>query len=307
MSEPPDIAIILPVRDEEAALVPVLAELRPHAERHGAVVAVGLNDCRDRSRAVAEAHGALVGETAERGYGHGCLAGIGAVHTAGLRPRAYVFMAADGAHDPAELPRLLDAWRAGASLVLGQRTAVPRNWPVLGGVRALSNLALGAWASLLSGQWYSDLGPFRLIERSLFEAMALTETTWGWTIEPQILAPFAGARIAQVRVTERRRIAGEQKVTGVSLRHSLTIGLAIARAGMRCRFREGAVHGPSTDVGIETSTARHPERSVAEPKDLSHPRAEAVRSIWAFRSAPPLPTDARDSSTTLRSGRNDGF
>ena len=241
MNELPEIAVILPVRDEEAALGPVLTELRPHAARHRAVVAVGLNDCRDRSRAVAEAHGALVGETHARGYGHGCLAGIAAVQTAGLRPRAYVFMAADGAHDPAELPRLLTAWRAGAALVLGQRTTVPGNWPVLGGVRALSNFALGAWASLLSGRWYSDLGPFRLIERSLFEAMALTETTWGWTIEPQILAPRADARIAQVRVTERRRIAGEQKVTGVSLRHSLAIGLAIARAGLHCRLRTGAV------------------------------------------------------------------
>ncbi len=240
MTESPDIAVILPVRDEEEALVPVLAELHPHAAQHRAVIAVGLNDCRDRSRAVAEARGVLVGETLERGYGHGCLAAIAAVHAAGLRPRAYVFMAADGAHDPAELPRLLNAWRAGASLVLGQRTAVPENWPVLGGVRALSNLALGAWASLLSGQWYTDLGPFRLIERSLFEAMALTETTWGWTIEPQILAPRADARIAQVRVSERPRVAGEQKVTGVSLRHSLGIGLAIARAGLRCRLRDTA-------------------------------------------------------------------
>ena len=240
MNEQPVIAVILPVRDEAAALAPVLTELLPHAARHGAVVAVGLNDCRDQSRAVAEAHGAIVGETDERGYGHGCLAGIEAVLAAGLRPAAYVFMAADGANDPAELPRLLAAWRDGASLVLGQRTSVLRNWPVLGSVRALSNVTLGAWAALLSGQWYSDLGPFRLIERSLFDAMALSETTWGWTIEPQILAPRLGARIAQVRVTERPRIAGEQKVTGVSLRHSLTIGLAIARAGLRCRFREEA-------------------------------------------------------------------
>lgn len=234
------LAIILPARDEEAALGPVLTELLPHAARHGAVIAVGLNDCRDGSRATAETHGVLVGETPARGYGHGCLAAIDAVLASGLRPEAYIFMAADGAHDPAELPRLLTAWREGAALVLGQRTGVPQNWPALGGVRAASNLALGAWAALLSGQWYSDLGPFRLIERSLFEVIAPIETTWGWTIEPQILAPRFGARIAQVPVTERPRIAGEQKVTGVSLRHSLRIGLAIARAGLRCRLRETA-------------------------------------------------------------------
>lgn len=233
----PAIAIILPVRDEEEALGPVLRELEPHAARHDAVVAVGLNDCRDCSHAVASTHGVLVGETSARGYGHGCLAAIEAIRAAGLHPDAYLFMAADGANDPAELPRLIDAWRAGATLVLGQRTLVPRNWQELGAIRAVSNVVLGAWAAALSGQWYYDLGPFRLIERTLFETMALTETTWGWTIEPQVLAPRFGAKIAQVPVTERHRIAGQQKVTGVSPSHSLKIGLAIARAGLRSRIR----------------------------------------------------------------------
>ncbi len=237
MTAGPDIAIILPARDEEAALAPVLSELIPHAAQHHAVIAVGLNDCTDRSRAVAEKHGVLIGETKTRGYGHGCLAGVAAVRAAGLQPAAYIFMAADGAHDPAELPRLLAPWRDGAKLVLGQRTAIAQNWKTLGIVRAFSNVLLGAWAGLLCGRWYSDLGPYRLIARELFETMAPRETTWGCTIEPQIFAARVGAKIAQVSVTERPRIAGEQKVTGVSLRHSVSIGLAIVRAGWRCRFR----------------------------------------------------------------------
>ena len=105
-------------------------------------------------------------------------------------------------------------------------------------------MLLGAWAGLLCGRWYSDLGPYRLISRELFETMAPRETTWGWTIEPQILAPRLGAKIAKVSVTERQRIAGKQKVTGVSLPHSVSIGLAIARAGWRCRFRAGVVPRP---------------------------------------------------------------
>ncbi len=244
MTAGPDIAIILPARDEEAALAPVLSELLPHAARHHAVIAVGLNDCTDRSRAVAEQNGVLIGETKTRGYGHGCLAGIAAVRSAGLQPAAYIFMAADGAHDPAELPRLLAPWRDGAGLVLGQRTGIAQNWKMLGIVRAFSNVLLGAWAGLLCGRWYSDLGPYRLITRELFETMAPRETTWGCTIEPQILAARLGAKIAQVRVTERPRIAGEQKVTGVSLRHSVSIGLAIVRAGWRCRFRAGVATPP---------------------------------------------------------------
>lgn len=238
MTGQPELAVILPVRDEEAALVPVLAELLPHATRLGAVVAVGLNDCRDRSRAVAERHGVLVGERSVRGYGHGCLAAIDAVRSAGLRPDAYIFMAADGAHDPAELPRLLTAWRAGAQLVLGQRTSVAANWPRLGYTRTAFNVLLGTWAGALSGRLYRDLGPFRLIERRVFERIDSRETTWGWTIEPQVVAPRLGVRVAEVSVTERLRIAGEQKVTGVSLAHTLRIGMEIVRAAWRCRFRE---------------------------------------------------------------------
>ena len=234
----PAIAVILPARDEEAALAPVLTELLPHTARYGAVVAVGLNDCRDRSRAVAEAHGVLVGEAKIRGYGHGCLAGIAAVHAAGLQPDAYVFMAADGAHDPAELPRLLDPWRAGARLVLGQRTSIAANWPRLGYARAAFNVLLGAWAGVLTGNFYRDLGPFRLIERQLFERIAAQETAWGWTIEPQVVAPRLGVRAVEVTVSERPRIAGEQKVTGVSIGHTLRIGLEIIHAGWRSRMRE---------------------------------------------------------------------
>ncbi len=234
----PAIAIILPARDEETALAPVLTELLPHAVLHRAVVAVGLNDCRDRSRTVAEAHGVLVGETMARGYGHGCLAAIAAVHAAGLQPDAYIFMAADGAHDPTELPRLLDPWRAGARLVLGQRTTIAANWPRLGYARAVFNVLLGAWAGVLSGKFYRDLGPFRLIDRQLFERIAAQETAWGWTIEPQVVAPRLGVRAVEVSVSERPRIAGEQKVTGVSLGHTLRIGLEIIRAGWRCRMRE---------------------------------------------------------------------
>ena len=244
MTASPDIAIILPARDEEAALAPVLSELLPHAAEHHAVIAVGLNDCTDRSRAVAEKYRVLVGETKTRGYGHGCLAGIAAVHAAGVQPAAYIFMAADGAHDPADLPRLIAPWRDGAGLVLGQRTGIPQNWTRLGFARAFSNVLLGAWAGLLCGRWYSDLGPYRLIARELLETMTPRETTWGWTIEPQILATRLGAKVAQVRVSERPRIAGEQKVTGVSILHSVSIGLAIARAGWRCRFRAGGVHRP---------------------------------------------------------------
>ena len=102
----------------------------------------------------------------------------------------------------------------------------------------------------LSDQVTSSLEKHPYERFTFVHAIAPREMTFGWTIEPQVVAPRLGARIAQVRVTERHRLAGQQKVTGVSLRHSFKIGLAIARAGLRSRRREetAAALAPSTSV-----------------------------------------------------------
>lgn len=231
-------AIILPVCNEEACLGDVLVELDGELARVQAeetlefVVAVGLNGTTDGSGPIAKAKGALVGEAEERGYGHGCVAAIAAVQAAGHLPDAYVFYSGDGANDPRDLIRLIDRYRAGADFVMGSRTMRMGNWR-RPWVRSISNVALGWWASLLALQPYSDLGPYRIIDRELFEKMEMREFTWGWTIEPQILAPRLGAKIVEIPVRERERVAGEQKISGVSIGQSLRIGRAIAGAGWR--------------------------------------------------------------------------
>jgi hypothetical protein len=101
----------------------------------------------------------------------------------------------------------------------------------------LANFALGSWCGLLTGRWFRDLAPLRLIERGLFEAIAPQEMTFGWTIEAQIGAALRGAKIVEVSARERRRIAGEQKVSGVTWRRTVSIGCRILSAGWRARRR----------------------------------------------------------------------
>ncbi|HPA18701.1 MAG TPA: hypothetical protein PLU30_13200 [Verrucomicrobiae bacterium] len=238
-----EIVIVLPARDEADCIGAVIGELNPWCARLGASIAVGANACRDDTAMIAGRLGAVVGETAAAGYGHGCLAAIGAAREVGLRPGAWIFMAADGANDPAELPRFVSAWRRGADLVLGQRALLTRNWPILGLVRTASNVALALWASVLGGYPYSDLGPYRLISSGLMERLPCNERTWGWTIEPQVLAPRLGARVRQLQVRERPRMAGAQKITGVGWRHSLHVGAAIAAAAWRAHRRMGGKPG----------------------------------------------------------------
>ena len=240
------LAIIIPACDEAPCLTAMLDELAPWAKKCGAVIAVGLNDCSDSSRAVLGAYpGVVIGEVAERGYGQGCLAAIRAVRDAGHAPAAWLFMSADGANDPAQLASLIEHWRNGADLVLGQRTLQRENLATLGALRVVSNIVLGAWATILSGRLYADLGPFRLVSERLLSTWlrAPGNLRWGWTIEPQILAPLLGLRVCCVPVSERPRIAGEQKVNGVSLRHSLRIGAEIISAGWRAREKVPAISG----------------------------------------------------------------
>ena len=55
------------------------------------------------------------------------------------------------------------------------------------------------------------------------------------------------------------------------------------------------------------SCGRHPKAPSfrAKPGNLSHPGRRRGGASHGAGSAPPLPAEARDSSTALRSGRND--
>jgi hypothetical protein len=231
------VAVVMPACDEEAAIGPVLAEI---AAVVGWPVAVGVNGSRDRTAAVARACGACVGETAERGYGHGCLAAVGALRAEGIEVDGYLFAAADGASDPRDWGRLVAAMEAGNDLVIGTRLRGERaaeNAAVMGPVQAWGNRVLAVWASWLSGRRVSDLGPTRIIARDWLERIAFRELTFGWTIEAQVVAASEGARIVEVPVAERPRIAGEQKISKAGWGRAARVAASIGAAGWRARRR----------------------------------------------------------------------
>ncbi len=123
----------------------------------------------------------------------------------------------------------------------------------------IANAALGLWCGLLSGRYFSDLGPLRMISRRLFEKIAPREMTFGWTIEAQIAAANLDAAICEIPVHERRRIAGRQKVSGVTWRRTLSIGCKIVAAGYRTWLICQPVRAPRRPILARANSNRQRE------------------------------------------------
>lgn len=231
--------VIVPACNEEPCLARVLAELRAVLPAEDFSIAVGVNGSTDRTADIARECGVLVAETGARGYGHGCQAAVVRIESALPPVSGFIFYAADGANDPRDIVALVAEHRRGAALVLGCRTRTAGNWSRAQFHYVLANRIFGALCGVLTGRFFADLGPLRLIDRDLFHVMALREWTYGWTIEAQIRAVRLGARVVEIPVRERGRIAGEQKVSHVSWRHTLAVGLKIVAAGFRARVAGG--------------------------------------------------------------------
>jgi glycosyltransferase involved in cell wall biosynthesis len=252
------IAIVIPACDEEECIGPVLDELQAVLDPEKFVIAVGVNGSSDRTASIAREQGAFVAETRLRGYGYGCQAAIDLVTAAVPQVRAYIFFAGDGASDPQDVRTLVKAYEQGYTFVLGARTAQLRNWGTMRVSHVIANFLVALWCGILAGRWFKDLAPVRLIDRELFERIAPREMTYGWTIEPQIAAARLGAPICEVTAGERPRLAGRQKVSGVTWSRTFAIGCRILAAGWRARLRFGQV------ANVERSVPR--KALVAQPQ-----------------------------------------
>jgi glycosyltransferase involved in cell wall biosynthesis len=205
---------VIPALDEEQALPGLLAELARAPVRRVVVVD---NGSRDRTAAVARAAGAIVVAEAHRGYGAACLRGIAACRAAAPPPDAIVFLDADGADDPAELPALLAPLARGdADLVVGSRTlpgARVEPGALTPQARAGNFVATRLMRALYRAR-PTDLGPYRAITLAALDALAMRDLDWGWTAEMQVKAYKRGLRVVEVPAGWRRRRGGRSKISG---------------------------------------------------------------------------------------------
>ena len=198
--------IIIPALNEQDAIGGVVRSVKHQVDRV-IVVDDGSTDC---TPAMAADAGADVVFAAPAGYGRACLAGVAAATDADL----LIFMDGDGADDPQDLEALITPIRLReVDFVVGSRTlgdvqrgalTLPQRW----GNALATRLMKVFW-----GGSFSDLGPFRAIERNAYERLNMQAPTFGWTVEMQVRALKLGLKCQEVPVSYRRRI-GVSKISG---------------------------------------------------------------------------------------------
>jgi glycosyltransferase involved in cell wall biosynthesis len=205
------IAVVIPALDEERAVGRVVDVIPKWADE----IVVVDNGSVDGTARVAIEHGARVVREPRRGYGSACRAGVQSLDPDGRASGIVVFVDGDLSDDPAEMAALVAPIVDGrAELVIGSRTLGCREAGSLTIQQRLGNALSCALIRLLYGARYTDLGPFRAVDREALERLALDDLGFGWTVQMQVRAARRGLRIAEVPVSYRRRAAGRSKVSG---------------------------------------------------------------------------------------------
>jgi len=153
----------------------------------------------------------------------GAKAGLASAYVAGFRRALaadadFVFeIDADFSHDPADLPRLLEAARGGAEVVLGSR------YMAGGGVegwsldRQLLSRAGGLYARAVLGSSIRDLtGGFKCFSADSLRAIgldALTAEGYAFQVEITFRAEREGLRIEELPIVFHERQAGRSKMS----------------------------------------------------------------------------------------------
>lgn len=219
MVPPPEIAVVIPAHNEEAAISKVLAAIPGCLV--GQVIVVD-NGSTDATAARARSMGATVVREERRGYGRACLAGIAALGS----PDIVVFLDGDFSDYPEEMPALIaPLLESDADLVIGSRTLGKRQRGAILPQARLGNVLATRLIRRFFGVAYTDLGPFRAIRFDALNRLSMEDCDFGWTVEMQVKAARMGMRVAEVPVRYRRRI-GDSKISG-TVRGSLGAGCKI--------------------------------------------------------------------------------
>jgi glycosyltransferase involved in cell wall biosynthesis len=201
------VSVVIPALNEEESIGSVLAAIPRDAVAQILVVDAGSSD---DTAAIAQAGGAVVVHEPRRGYGRACAAGAAAANG-----DVVLFLDADGADDPRQIPILLAPILTGeADVVLGSRLAGDMAFKAMPWHQRFGNWLAARLIRWLYDLPLTDLGPFRAIRRQSLLGLGMEEMTYGWPTEMIVKAARKGLRIVEVPVGYRPRLAGRSKISG---------------------------------------------------------------------------------------------
>jgi dolichol-phosphate mannosyltransferase len=248
-AEPASVWLIVPTYDEAPNVEPLVEAVRKVLPAARRILIVddaspdGTGDIADRLAAEHE-DVEVLHRPAKEGLGPAYLAGFR--EALGSGAELVLQMDADFSHDPAYLPRLLDAAR-NADLVLGSRYVPGGGVTEWGPTRRLISRGGSAYARAVLGVRIRDMtGGFKCWRRAVLEAIDLETVDsrgYAFQIEMTYRALRAGFRVAEVPIVFRERRVGDSKMTGPIVAEAIWRVPAL-------RFMVGALRSSSAETSM---------------------------------------------------------
>ena len=212
--------VCLPTYDERANLERMIRALQP-VLRDGDRVLVIDDNSPDGTGAIADS---LAVELPFVSVLHRPLKeGLGPAYLAGFRralddgAELVVEMDCDFSHDPADVPRLIEAVEAGADIAIGSRYVTGGGVGNWGLVRRIISKGGSLYAALFLQMGVKDpTAGFKCMRRSVLEALDLDRITskgYAFQIELTYLAKRAGFSVVELPITFDDRTTGTSKMS----------------------------------------------------------------------------------------------